>query len=49
MQVVTDLACELLIKVNITVTRLLLWLRVSLRCCTYVGGGGGAMIFSFDK
>ena len=34
----------------IPVTKTLIWLRVSLTCCTYVlGEGGGAMIFSFDK
>ena len=27
----------------------MIWLRVSLTCCTYVLGEGGAMIFSFDK
>ena len=40
-------------KAQYTCHNTLIWLRVSLTCCTYVlgegGGGGGAMIFSFDK
>ena len=37
-------------KAQYTCHKALIWLRVSLTCCTYVlGEGGGAMIFSFDK
>ena len=37
-------------KAQYTCHEVLIWLRVSLTCCTYVlGEGGGAMIFSFDK
>ena len=37
-------------KAQYTCQKALIWLRVSLTCCTYVlGEGGGAMIFSFDK
>ena len=37
-------------KAQYTCHKTLIWLRVSLTCCTYVlGEGGGAMIFSFDK
>ena len=37
-------------KTQYTCHKALIWLRVSLTCCTYVlGEGGGAMIFSFDK
>ena len=36
-------------KAQYTCHKTLIWLRVSLTCCTYVLGKGGAMIFSFDK
>ena len=36
-------------KAQYTCHKALIWLRVSLTCCTYVLGEGGAMIFSFDK
>ena len=37
-------------KAQYTCHKALIWLRVSLTCCTYVlGEGGGAMIFYFDK
>ena len=38
-------------KAQYTCHKALIWLRVSLTGCTYVvgEGGGGAMIFSFDK
>ena len=38
-------------KAQYTCHKTLIWLRVSLTCCTYVLGeeGGGATIFSFDK
>ena len=36
-------------KAQYTGHKTLIWLRVSLTCCTYVLGRGGAMIFSFDK
>ena len=38
-------------KAQYTCHKTLIWLRVSLTCCTYVlgKGAGGAMIFSFDK
>ena len=36
-------------KAQYTCHKTLIWLRVSLTYCTYVLGGGGAMIFSFDK
>ena len=37
-------------KAQYTCHKTLIWLRVSLACCTHVlGEGGGAMIFSFDK
>ena len=38
-------------KAQYTCHSTLIWLRASLTCCTYVlgEGGGGAMIFSFDK
>ena len=48
MQVVTDLLL-FTNKAQYTCHKTLIWLRVSLTCCTYVLGGGGAMIFSFDK
>ena len=37
-------------KAQYTCHKALIWLRVSLTCCTYVlGEGGGAMIFFFDE
>ena len=36
-------------KAQFTCHKTLIWLRVRLTYCTYVLGGGGAMIFSFDK
>ena len=36
-------------KAQYTGHKALIWLRVSLTCCTYVLRFGGAMIFSFDK
>ena len=38
-------------KAQYTCHKTLIWLRVSLTYCTYVlgEGGGGSMIFSFDK
>ena len=36
-------------KAQYTRHKTLIWLRVSLTCCTYVLGEGGGMIFSFDK
>ena len=37
-------------KAQYTCRKTLIWLRVSLTCCSYgAGGGGEAMIFSFDK
>ena len=36
-------------KAQYTGHKTLIWLRVSLTCCTYVLGEGGAMIFSSDK
>ena len=36
-------------KAQYTCHKALIWLRVSLTCCTYALGEGGAMIFSFDK
>ena len=36
-------------KAQYTCHKTLIWLKVSLACCTYVLGEGGGMIFSFDK
>ena len=37
-------------KAHNTCHKTFIWLTVSLTCCIYVlGGGGGAVIFSFDK
>ena len=36
-------------KAQYTCHKTFICLRVSLTCCTYTLGGGGAMIFSFHK